>query len=169
MKNWRKRYQDAQANGYHLISDKDMRKALLKDNPFCNLQEVRFPEFTADIISINPDKKIIFGIEIKSDRDKLDRLEHQLRGYMRYCSFVFVYTTNTHLEDVKRILSQPEFEKVGILLYVKSKNGADRKLEKRAFGYEKVVKEIGVDWITKKHQLHQWLYLLEEIWGKNED
>jgi len=163
--NWQKRYLRAIKKGIQLISDETIRntaKSIYKKYPF--LEEVRFKNFTADLLFINPIKKQIHGMEIKSDRDNVDKLKHQLRGYLQYCNKVFVVTTLGQYKDVLRVVNTSEFYNVGVMIYVKSDEGARFDIIKEA--YNNKVFGVGSSWITKKHQLYQWLYLLEMIWGK---
>lgn len=161
---WSDKYLKALTNKKQLIGDKVLRDVLLGQfNDLPVLQEVRFKGFTADILHIDPYDRIIFGIEVKSDRDTLYRLEEQLRGYLKYCHFVIVATTLSHKKEVLKILNNPEFEDVGLLMYYMDYD--DKRFEWLKDGYENEVKGVGTQWITKNHQLYQWLYLLEQIWG----
>lgn len=164
--NWRKRYLRAIKKGIQLISDETIRntaKTIYKKYPY--LEEVRFKNFTADLLFINPSKRLIHGFEIKSDRDNLDKLPHQLRGYLKYCHKVYVIITLGQYKDVLKVVNASEFNNVGVMIYVKSDEGARFDVIKEA--YNNKVFGVGCSWITKKHQLYQWLYLLEMIWGKN--
>ena len=162
---WRKRYLRAIKKGIQLISDETIRntaKTIYKKYPF--LEEVRFQNFTADLLFISPIKKQIHGMEIKSDRDNLDKLPHQLRGYMKYCHKVFVITTLGQYKDVLKVVNTSEFSNVGVMIYIKSDEGVRFDTIKEAVNNK--VFGVGCSWISKKHQLYQWLYLLEMIWGK---
>lgn len=162
---WKKRYQRAINKGIQLISDKTIRNALkdiYKKYPF--LEEVRFQNFTADLLFICPVKKLTHGFEIKSDRDNTDKLKHQLRGYIQYCNKVFVVTTLGQYKDVLKVVNTSEFNNVGVMIYIKTDEGARFDIIKEAVNNK--VCGVGCSWITKKHQLYQWLYLLEMIWGK---
>lgn len=162
--NWKKRYKRAISRNIQLIGDKTIRQAL-KDTYYKNpyLEEVRFPRFTADLIYINPAKMLLAGVEIKSDRDTLDRLENQLRGYLQYFHKVWVVTTLGMKKDVLDVLKADEFRNVGLLVYVYSLEGKGfREIRKASIND---VSGVGSSWISSTHQLQQWKYLLEMIWG----
>lgn len=60
----------------------------------------------ADAVMIVPGQGI-FGFEIKSDRDSLERLEHQIRDYSRFCDINYLVTGARYVEKVKELL--PDF------------------------------------------------------------
>lgn len=162
---WQTKYLKAINNKKQLIGDKVIRDAVVER--FLNfpmLQEVRFKGFTADLIFIDTKKPCLIGVEVKSDRDELHRLPEQLRGYLMWCNYVVVATTFMHLRGVLEIInSDEEFQDVGVWVY--RMNGENREFE--------VVREPrgcylknDIAWISKKHQLYQWKYLLEIMWGE---
>ncbi len=162
---WSDKYLKALANKKQLIGDKALRDVLLNQfNSYPVLQEVRFKGFTADILLIDTDNKTLVGIEVKSDRDTLYRLEEQLRGYLKYCNYVLVATTLSHKKEILKILNNPEFSNIGLLMYNMYNEG--KRFQWLKDGHENEVNGVGCDWISKKHQLYQWLYLLEMIWGE---
>lgn len=161
---WSDKYIKALVSNKQLIGDRVLRDVLLEQfNNYPVLQEVRFKGFTADMLLIDPHDRVIFGIEVKSDRDTLYRLKEQLRGYLKYCHYVLVATTLSHKKEILQILNNPEFSNVGLLIYYMNNDG--KRFEWIKDGYKNEVKGVGCDWISKKHQLYQWLYLLEQIWG----
>lgn len=67
-----------------------------------------------DIGLIKP--KCLRGYEIKSSYDTVEKLHEQMNDYIRFFHFVDVITTKHLINDVKKVLSTPEFIKVGIIL-----------------------------------------------------
>lgn len=168
---WQTKYQKAIQQKKQLIGDKVIRDVVKeKYSDFPILEEVRFPaklgagRFTADLVVIDTDKPCLIGVEVKSDRDELHRLKEQLRGYLMWCNFVIVATTFMHKKGVLEIVnSDAEFADIGVWVY--RMNGEKREFE--------VVREPrgcylknDIAWISKKHQLYQWKYLLEIMWGE---
>lgn len=129
------------------------------------LEEVKFPEFKADIIEFKniKNKQVIVGFEIKSDMDTLTRLEGQLRGYLKYCNYVFVLTTAKHKENVSAILKTPEFDRVGIQIL------DDRTCKLESFKVAKYRNlsddKLSTGWITCNNNLYSWIYWLNKVWG----
>ena len=161
---WQTKYLKAIRTKKQLIGDAVMRRAMLQQfSDYCYLQEVRFPNVTADMVMIDPKKAEMVGIEIKSDRDELQRLPQQLRGYLRYCPFVIVATTLMHRREAMQILQEAEFETVGLLLYIMDDSGNYFEFERRPLLND--VKGVGLDWMSKRHQLQQWRYLLEMLYN----
>lgn len=161
---WQQKYMRAIRTGKQLIGDKVMRKAIV--NCFsndCILDEVRFDGFIADMLFINPEQSTIVGVEVKSDRDDFDKLEHQLRGYLKWCNVVFLATTIMHEDEALNILNNPEFANVGLLIYVMKGDEKYFTCLKKPVWAD--VYGVGSEWVSKKHKLYQWLYLLELIWG----
>lgn len=168
---WQSKYLKAINNKKQLIGDKVIRDAVIEMfSDFPMLEEVRFPaklgagRFTADMVVIDTDKPCLIGIEVKSDRDELHRLKEQLRGYLTWCNYVVVTTTYMHLRGVLEIInSDEEFQDVGVWVY--RMNGENREFEafREARGC-RLQNETG--WISRKHQLYQWKYLLEIMWGE---
>ena len=167
---WKSKYLKAIENKKQLIGDKVIRDAVIErflDLPM--LQEVRFKGFTADLIFIDVEKPALIGVEVKSDRDELKRLSEQLKaGYLKWCNVVIVATTMIHRAEALKILeSEPMFNEVGLFIY---KMEGDKR-------YFEVVREsvfadvsgwTSAKWVGKKHQLYQWRYLLEMIWGQEQ-
>ena len=89
---WKDKYDKAILDGKQLIGDKVMRNTFYNENPEAiTIEEVRFPEFQADILEFIElkNKLMLVGFEFKSDRDNLDKLEVQLRGVsevLQFCS-----------------------------------------------------------------------------------
>lgn len=73
------------------------------------LSEFRVGKSKADIVILNGTSS---AYEIKSERDKLDRLEGQINSYLKVFARVNVITGENHLEEIKNKTS----EEVGILL-----------------------------------------------------
>lgn len=160
---WQTKYLKAIENKKQLIGDKVIRDAVVEMfSDFPMLEEVRFKGFTADLIFIDTKKPCLIGVEVKSDRDELHRLPEQLRGYLLWCNYAVVATTYMPLKEVLEIInSDEEFADVGVWVY--RMNGNIREFE--------VVREPcgcylknDAGWISKKHQLYQWKYLLEIMW-----
>ncbi len=167
---WQKKYLKAIENKKQLIGDKVIRDAVVER--FLNLpmlQEVRFEGFTADLVFIDTKKPCLIGVEVKSDRDELYRLSEQLKaGYLKWFNVVIVATTMMHKAEALKILdSEPMFSEVGLFIY---KMDGDKRY------FEVVKKPVFADvsrwtsakWVSKKHQLYQWRYLLEMIWGQEQ-
>lgn len=60
----------------------------------------------ADAVMFAPERGII-GFEIKSDRDSLERLEHQIRDYSRFCDYNYLVTGEKYINKAAEVL--PEF------------------------------------------------------------
>lgn len=166
---WKTKYNKAKEQNKQLIGDKVMRTAFYKQ--FENaviVEECRFPEFQADILEFREieGRRILIGYEIKSDRDTLDRLENQLRGYLKYCNYVFIYATLRHKKELLKILENPEFVNVGVRFYRMSNNGNYFEIFRSAKVQDIKVKKLKTYWITRKYKLFRWIYLLKEVWGE---
>jgi hypothetical protein len=160
---WQKKYVKAIKEGKQLIGDKVLRESAIEWlGDMQVLQEVRFKGFTADLLGINTKYKGVIGLEIKSDRDTLEKLETQLLGYSKYCHFVCVFTTLSRMSEIQYMLADERFAHVGIFYYFMSDDGNHFKCKRKPEWND--VGDVGTKWITKKHQLYQWKYLLEEIW-----
>lgn len=160
---WVKKYNDAIVQGKQLIGDKVMREILRSTYSHVPiLEEVRFPEFTADMLIIYPKYPAIVGVEVKSDRDNLLRLPQQLDGYLKYCNKVFVATTFMHRKDILEILAYEKYQDVGLCFYVMENGEKFFWFEKFPLGSD--IRRGNANWISKKHQLYQWKYILEMIW-----
>ena len=125
------------------------------------LTEVKFDGFTVDLMLLSPARNFIAGIEVKSPVDTLNRLRKQLRGYLKYFHKVFVATTFKQLKGVMKVVTEDEFKNVGVLVYDDNEKGFY--IQKEALRND--VKGVRADWISDRHQLKQWNYLLERIWG----
>lgn len=162
---WTNKYNEAILRKKQLIGDKVLRKFLrdfFHDVPL--LEEVRFPNFTADMLFIFPEQTILMGIEVKSDRDSLLRLPYQLDGYLSYCNKVVVATTIMHAPEALKILEDERYEHVGLWVY---------RMEQGEKFFNEIKEPVCANllsvnskWISRKHQLYQWLYMLEVIWDK---
>ena len=158
---WQEKYYLAGKNKVQLIGDKVMRRAFLEQySNFAVLQEVRFPHFTADMIQVHTASGTINGIEFKSDRDSLNRLQMQLQEYTRWLPFVFVATTLMHRQNVLKILE--DFPTVGLFVYIM--DGENRGFDYERKAYYNDVTGMSIDWIRPNHQLYQWAYLLEKAY-----
>lgn len=167
---WQTKYLKAINNKKQLIGDKVIRDAVKER--FSNLpmlEEVRFEGFTADLVFIDTKKPALIGVEVKSERDELQRLAEQLKvGYLKWFNVVIIATTMMHRAEALEILdSEPMFSEVGLFIY---KMEGDKR-------YFEVVREpvfadvsgwTSAKWVGKKHQLYQWRYLLEMIWGQEQ-
>lgn len=154
---WQEKYYLAGKNKVQLIGDKVMRRAFLEQySNFAVLQEVRFPHFTADMIQVHTASGTINGIEFKSDRDSLNRLQMQLQEYTRWLPFVFVATTLMHRKNVLQILE--DFPTVGLFVYLMEEENRGFVYERKAFYND--VSGMSTEWIRPNHQLYQWAYLL---------
>lgn len=73
------------------------------------LSEFRVGKSKADIVILNGTSS---AYEIKSERDKLDRLESQINSYLKVFARVNIITGENHLEEIKSKTS----DEVGVLL-----------------------------------------------------
>lgn len=78
-------------------------------NTSCMLTEFRAGACKADVVILNGTSAVY---EIKSERDKLDRLERQLYEYLRVFDEVYVITAERHICAVERCIPA----EVGILI-----------------------------------------------------
>lgn len=167
---WKEKYEKAINENKQLICDNVMREAFYKQfKDVVTVEEVRFPEFQADLLefrTIEGELKLI-GYEFKSDRDTLDRLENQLRGYLKYCNYVFVYSTLRHKKELLQILNKPEFGSVGVRFYKMTNEGNIFAPFRTAKVQNVKNKGLSTDWISKKYKLFRWIYLLKEVWGED--
>lgn len=130
-----------------------------------SLTEVRFNDFTADVILIHQKKRKLVGVEIKSDKDSPRRLKSQLRGYLRWFHAVYVACTLSQLHKVLNVLKTPEFASVGVLLYMNEIDDIRFDIYKKAVPVDDIV-GVNANWISKQHQLYQYKWLLDEVWNK---
>lgn len=165
---WQKKYDYAKRKSIQLISDTTMRR-VFRDNysEALFIEEVVFPTFRADIIEFREVKgsKVIFGYEIKSDRDSVDKLENQLKSYLTYCNYVFVLCTWLNYRDILKILNIPEFKRVGLKIYTITNTEIFFEVKKTAFYKDLRGEGLDMDWITDNNKLSLWDYWLKEAWG----
>ena len=162
---WQRKYIKAIKEHRQLIGDRVLRVSAIESlGDMQVLQEVRFKGFTADLLGIDTNHKFVIGLELKSDRDTLEKLETQLLGYSKYCHLVCVFTTLSRMSEIQYMLADERFAHVGIFYYFMSDKGNYFKCKRKPKWND--VGEVGTKWISKKHQLYQWKYLLEEIWGE---
>ncbi len=124
------------------------------------LREVRFKDFTADIFLINDKKRRFVGVEVKGDGDSLERLKSQLSGYLRWFYSVYVLCSPALLRKVLRVVCADEFNSVGVISY---ENG-EFPIYKKAVPVEKI-KGVNSNWVSRKHQLYDYKWLIDEVWG----
>lgn len=127
------------------------------------LTEVRFREFTADIFFIKEKKRRFVGVEVKGDGDSLSRLKSQLRGYLKYFHSVYVLCSPHHLKGVLKVVGADEFSSVGVIYY---ENG-EFIINKNVTPVEKIT-GVNSNWVSKNHKLYQYKWLIDEVWGYNE-
>lgn len=161
---WQAKYAKARQKKQQLIGDKVIRDVIRnKYGHLPILEEVRFKGFTADMAIIDLCKPRLWGIEVKSDRDDLDRLPEQLRGYLLWFNYVVVATTYRHKWDVLRIIqSNDNFKDVGVCCYKMDDEIKDIEVIRQP---QSALVHPSIDWIGNKHQLRQWRYMLELIYG----
>ncbi|NLG04896.1 MAG: sce7726 family protein, partial [Clostridia bacterium] len=79
------------------LLDRDIRPVLFEQFELSGERLRIMEEFVlcrkcrADAVMILPGQGIV-GFEIKSDRDSLERLEHQVRDYSRFCDLNYLVT-----------------------------------------------------------------------------
>ena len=168
-KRWQERYANAIESKRQLIGDDVIREALFKGlelaygDDFEALEEVNFPGFRADVLLFRTGKKKgLLGVEVKSDRDSLDKLERQLQGYCMYCNSVFICTTMTHRAEVLKILNKAEFERVGLLVYMMTNEGNFVDCERGAKFVD--IKGLSSDFISRNSKLYRWELYLRGLW-----
>lgn len=94
------------------LLDQDMRPILFEMFEMSGERMRIMEEFVlcrkcrADAVMFAPERGII-GFEIKSDRDSLERLEHQVRDYSRFCDYNYLVTGAKYIDKVAEVL--PEF------------------------------------------------------------
>ena len=94
------------------LLDQDMRPILFEMFEMSGERMRIMEEFVlcrkcrADAVMFAPERGII-GFEIKSDRDSLERLEHQIRDYSRFCDYNYLVTGAKYIDKAAEIL--PEF------------------------------------------------------------
>ncbi len=94
------------------LLDQDMRPILFEMFEMSGERMRIMEEFVlcrkcrADAVMFAPERGII-GFEIKSDRDSLERLEHQIRDYSRFCDYNYLVTGAKYIDKAAEVL--PEF------------------------------------------------------------
>ena len=94
------------------LLDQDMRPVLFEMFEMSGERMRIMEEFVlcrkcrADAVMFAPERGII-GFEIKSDRDSLERLEHQVRDYSRFCDYNYLVTGAKYISKAAEVL--PEF------------------------------------------------------------
>ena len=68
-------------------------------------------------VLVYSEHKGLIGIENKSGKDNLKRLEHQLKDYSAVCRYVLVFIHESHLENVLSLLESLNMSYVGIITY----------------------------------------------------
>lgn len=127
------------------------------------LTEVRFREFTADIFFIKEKKRRFIGVEVKGDGDSLVRLKSQLRGYLKYFHSVYVLCSPRHLIGVLKVVGADEFSSVGVICY----DNGEFIIKKKVIPVEKI-QDVSSNWVSKNHKLYQYKWLIDEVWGYDE-
>lgn len=128
------------------------------------LKEVRFKDFTADIFFIKDKKRKFIGVEVKGDGDSLERLKSQLSGYLKYFHSVYVLCSPALLNKVLKVVDDKEFSRVGVISY----DNGEFPIYKNAIGVEKI-KGVSSNWVSKKHQLYDYKWLIDEVWGLKDE
>ncbi|AGB62722.1 hypothetical protein [Bacillus phage phiAGATE] len=63
----------------------------------------------------------IIGVEIKTERDNVRRLNKQLKNYSLVCDYVYVLCHDDHVEKTEEVLEKHNYHHVGILAYTEFK------------------------------------------------
>lgn len=150
------------------INDAGMRQVFYWDFPDAvTLEEVKFPTFRADIVEFQEENgiKSLIGYEIKSDKDTLKRLPQQLDKYLIFFNFVVVMTTEKHIAELMKLLANPEYQQVGIMLCKLNDERAYYQVVRLAEFQELKTRGLRTDFITADNQLYRYKYWLEEVWG----
>lgn len=150
------------------INDAGMRQVFYWDYPSAvTLEEVKFPNFRADILEFREENgiKSLIGYEIKSDKDNLKRLKNQLDKYLIFFNYVVVLTTEKHLGEVMRLLTKPEYRQVGVMVCKLTDEKTYYEVVRLAEYQELKTKGLTMDFITGDNQLNRYRYFIEEVWG----
>ncbi len=67
--------------------------------PYRIYEELVIGKSRADAILVTEDS--IVGFEIKSDRDRLDRLEKQVKNYERFCDYCYIVTGLHYIDRIE--------------------------------------------------------------------
>lgn len=98
------------------LSDNDIRRKLRKvyeKNTI--LEEFQICKNSVVDVGIFAPKALV-GIEIKSSFDTVEKLHEQIKDYIKFFHKVEVVTTKHLIDDVKKVLSCPQYARVGIIL-----------------------------------------------------
>ena len=150
------------------INDAGMRQVFYWDYPSAvTLEEVKFPNFRADILEFREENgiKSLIGYEIKSDKDNLKRLKNQLDKYLIFFNYVVVLTTEKHPGEVMRLLTKPEYRQVGVMVCKLTDEKTYYEVVRLAEYQELKTKGLTMDFITGDNQLNRYRYFIEEVWG----
>ena len=150
------------------IDDAGMRQVFYWDYPTAvTLEEVKFPNFRADILEFREENgiKSLIGYEIKSDKDNIKRLKKQLDSYLIFFNFVIVMTTEKHLAEVMHLLNKPEYRQVGVMVCRLTEDRTYYEVVRLAEYQELKTKGLSMDFITGDNQLYRYRYFIEEVWG----
>ena len=89
------------------MKDSDMRPVLFEyfesDNTPCRFfEELCIGKTRADAIFVKD--RLIYGFELKSDCDNLERLPRQINDYERYCDYMYIVCGNRLIDKVSYII-----------------------------------------------------------------
>ncbi|MEC4095395.1 sce7726 family protein [Myroides odoratimimus] len=111
-----------------------------------------------DLLMLN--NSLIYGIEIKSSTDNLDRLEEQIEEYKKIFNYIIICTTNKHYLTVQKKISSD----IGIILFTgdelffKRKPRVRKKLDKK-----EILFSIPSDYLKKTFSITNRKYNSDEI------
>lgn len=150
------------------LNDSQIRKALKEVYKGHTIIE-EFQIFKNTVVDVGVyNDKTLLGIEIKSSYDTVDKLHEQMTDYIRFFHRVNVVTTKHLINEVKEVLSTPEFVKVGIILasidewgnVTLSRNRNNYRIEHTKAHYDWVFGMTGLD-----SKLRPYLKELRSKWG----
>jgi len=152
------------------LNDSQIRqaiKAIYSDNKFPVIEEFQILHNTVVDVGVIASNSL-YGIEIKSSYDTVEKLREQMTDYIRFFHKVEVITTKHLINEVKAVLSAPEFVKVGILLASIDERGEvhlqryrkNYSIEHTKAHYDLVFSMTGLD-----SKLRPYLRELREKWG----
>lgn len=153
------------------INDAGMRQIFYWDYPDAvTLEEVKFPNFRADIVQFHEEEgqKSLIGYEIKSDKDNTKRLRKQLDYYLVFFNYVIVLTTEKHLGEVMHLLNMPEYKQVGVMVCRLTEDRTYYDVVRLAEYQDLKSRELSTHFITEDNQLYRYRYFVEDVWGLNE-
>lgn len=97
------------------LSDDDIRRQIRKMySKYTLLEEFQICKNTVVDVGVFAPKALV-GIEIKSSFDTVEKLHEQMKDYIKFFHKVEVVTTKHLLDDVREVLSCPQFARVGII------------------------------------------------------